>query len=288
MKAAELLKSKASLGEGPLWLPQTNELMWVDINKGEVHCFGLKNKIDDIVYHGVKTSCIVSVSENEFLIADTNKFVKCNKKTNTHSPYLEIDFKDSNIRFNDGKIDPNGNFWIGTMDMDASPNKGSLYRIDSNKNVTEVLPNITISNGLAWALDGKTMYYIDSYDHAVYAFDFNEKSEISNQRVAFEVAKELGTPDGMTIDSNGNLWIAMWGGSAVICWNPKSGQILDRIEVPAPHVTSCVFGGKEMNTLFITTAREGLSDKKTETYPLSGSLFYVKMKARGINAYFLK
>lgn len=288
MKATVLLKSKASLGEGPLWLPHTNELIWVDINKGEVHCFSLEQNQDEIVYHGAKTSCVVPVSKNEFLIADTNKLIKYNKETNTHNIYLEIDFKDFNIRFNDGKIDPNGNLWIGTMHTDASPYKGSLYRIGSNKKVTEVLQNITISNGLAWALDGKTMYYIDTYDYVVYAFDFNEKSEISNQRVAFEIAKELGAPDGMTIDTQGNLWIAMWGGFSVVCWNPKSGKILDRIDVPAPNVTSCIFGGDDMNKLFITTAREGLSVNKIETFPLSGNLFNIKMKTRGIHAFYLK
>ncbi|MEC3907882.1 SMP-30/gluconolactonase/LRE family protein [Tamlana sp. 2201CG12-4] len=288
MKAEVLLKSNASLGEGPLWLPYANELMWVDINKGKVHNLKLKSNQDAIVYHGDKTACVLPLSKNVYLIADTNKLIKYNKKTSAYSLYLEIDFKDSNVRFNDGKIDPNGTIWIGTMDMDATPNKGSLYRIDSKKNVSEVLQGVSISNGLAWALDGKTMYYIDTFENVVYAFDFNDKSEISNQRIAINVPKNIGAPDGMTIDNKGNLWVAMWGGSAVICWNPKSGQILYKIEVEAPHVTSCVFGGKDMDTLFITTAREGLSEKDLEAYPLSGSLFYIKLKEKGVKGYFLK
>lgn len=272
-----LLKTEANLGEGPVWLPTSNELIWVDINKGQVHSFNVNLKEDEILYQGEKISCVLPISEKEFLIADLNTLIKFNKETKESSPFLKIDFKGSNIRFNDGKIDPNGNLWIGTMDMDVLPNKGSLYRIDSRKNVSEVLKRITISNGLAWSIDAKIMYYIDTYENVVYAFDFNEKSEISNQRIAINIPKDLGAPDGMTIDKKGNLWVAMWGGAAVICWNPKTGQILEKNEVQAPHVTSCVFGGKDMDVLFITTAREGLSEKGLETYPLSGSLFYINI-----------
>jgi sugar lactone lactonase YvrE len=287
-EAKLFLKVEADLGESPLWLPSSNELIWVDINKGQVHCLNVNSKKDKILYQGKKTTCVFPLSEIDFIIADTDNLIKFNKKTSTEQPFLKINFKDSNIRFNDGKIDPNGNLWIGTMDMNVTPNKGSLYRIDSEKNVSEELKEVTISNGLAWSLDAKTMYYIDTFESVVYAFDFNDKSELSNQRIIIKIPKEFGAPDGMTIDSVGNLWVAMWGGFSVICWNPNSGKLVERINVAAPNVTSCAFGGKYMNTLFITTAREGLSASELELYPNSGSVFQVETEVEGSKLYSYK
>lgn len=283
LKASLWNQGKDNLGEGPIWMESTKDLLWVDIGKGLVKKSNVNTNRDEIIYHGESPSCILAISEFEFIIADKNKLIRLNKENKKQSLYLKIEFKDSNIRFNDGKVDPNGNLWIGTMDMDVTPNKGSLYRIDSDKNVSEVLQSVTISNGLAWSLDAKTMYYIDTADNVVYAFDFNDKSEISNKRIAFRIPMEMGAPDGMTIDSNGNIWIALWGGHAVVCWNPKSGRILRKIEVNAPNVTSCTFGGKNMNTLFITTARTGLLEKELKKYPNSGSVFTVKTDVHGFN-----
>lgn len=278
MKAKLLLDSKASLGEGPVYLSYSQELLWVDIHQGEVHCYQLNNNQDRIIYKGNKPSCIIPLTNNEFLIADTNKIFQFDKATEKCQLYLEMDFEDDNIRFNDGKIDPYGNSWIGTMDINVVPNKGSLYKIDSNKNWSKVLDNITISNGLAWSQDAKTIYYIDTYENVVFGFDFNAKGEISNKRIIIEIPKEKGAPDGMTIDSEGNLWIALWGGYAVICCDPTTGKIINEIEVDAPNVTSCTIGGEFEDILFITTARDGLSNDDLIKYPLSGGLFFAKIK----------
>ena len=288
--ASLLYKIKASLGEGPLWLVNTQELIWVDINSGEVHCLNTITNRDTILYQGEKVSCVVSVSDVAFLIADTNKIIRFNRALGESKTVLAIDFQNHNIRFNDGKVGPNGNFWLGTMDMHVTPYMGNLYRIDAAMYVSEMIQSVTISNGLAWSLDSKTMYYIDTYKQVVYALDFNTKSEISNKRIAIEIPTSQGAPDGMTIDSNGNLWIAMWGGFAVACYNPNTGKILKKIKIDAPHITSCVFGGVELDTLFITTAREGLSQSELEKYPLSGSLFSVKLGVRGfaVNNYLIK
>ncbi len=282
--ASLLYKTEAHLGEGPLWLVNTQELIWVDINKGEVHCLNTITNKDTILYRGEKVSCVISISDIAFLIADTNKIIKFNRASGESKTVLAIDFQNQNIRFNDGKVDPNGKFWLGTMDMHVVPHKGSLYQIDSTMHVSEMIQKVTISNGLAWSLDGKTMYYIDTYEQVVYAFDFNAKSEISNKRIIIKIPTSLGVPDGMTIDSKGNLWIAMWGGFSVVCYNPNTGKIRKKIKVDAPHVTSCTFGGAHLDTLFITTAREGLSQSELEKYPLSGSLFSVKFGVCGFVA----
>ncbi len=152
-----------------------------------------------------------------------------------------------------------------------------------------MIENVSISNGIVWSLDSDKMYYIDTPTQKVMVYDFNiETGEISNPKIAIEVSSDLGAPDGMTIDEEGNLWIALWGGSAVGCWNPESGELLRTVEVPAKNVTSCAFGGDNLETLYITTARTSTSDEELEKYPNAGGVFKTNPGVKGIKAFFFK
>jgi sugar lactone lactonase YvrE len=284
-QATVLYQTEADLGEGPVWMDDSNEILWVDINNGHVHCTQVYTAKDKIIYHGNKPSSITPISNEELLISDLNQLVVLNRITGKNHILLNLVFDTPNVRFNDGKADSNGNLWVGTLEMNITPGKGDLFLIDRKKQVTKSLRNVTISNGMTWSLDNKTMFYIDTMDYVVYAFDFNEKSEISNQRIVVKIPTDSGAPDGMTIDANGNLWIALWGGYGVGCFNPITGDLLDRIDVNAPHVSSCSFGGENLSTLFITTAREGLSTSQLQQYPESGSVFQHKMNVNGHNPY---
>jgi sugar lactone lactonase YvrE len=146
-----------------------------------------------------------------------------------------------------------------------------------------LLTGLRISNGLAWSPDYQTFYFIDTPSREVKAFDYDlETGAISNQRVAVVIPQELGFPDGMTSDMEGHLWIAMWGGAQVTRWDAKQGRLLEQIKVPAFNVTSCVFGGKDMNELYITTARKGMDEAGLKSYPLSGGLFRVQTNTTGM------
>jgi len=146
-----------------------------------------------------------------------------------------------------------------------------------------LLGNVTISNGLTWSLDYKTLYYIDTPTHEVKAFDYDlETGAIANMRVVVQLSDSLGHPDGMTSDMQGNLWIAMWGGAQVTKWNPNTGQLLEQIPVPAKNVSSCVFGGKSGNELFITSARVGLDEDTLKQYPLTGGVFRLETNVEGM------
>lgn len=185
-------------------------------------------------------------------------------------------------RFNDGKCDPRGRFLAGTMDMNEKDPTGSLYSFDG-KSVTKLISNVTISNGLTWSADGKTFYYIDTPMREVKAFDYDlDAGTIANPRAAVTIPESLGWPDGMTSDTQGNLWIAMWGGAQITKWNPNTGQLLEQIPVPVLQPSSCVFGGKNMNELFITSARKGLNDAALKQYPLSGGVFRVETNVEGM------
>ncbi len=186
--------------------------------------------------------------------------------------------------FNDGKCDPAGRFWAGTH-FSGSEQLGSLYRLDPDLSVHRMVEGVKGSNGIAWSLDGTQMYYIDTALRLVYAFDYGvETGEIENRRIAFDVPKEMGYPDGMTIDSEGMLWVALFNAFKVTRWDPVAGRLLQTLDVPA-FPTSCAFGGPDLDQLYITTLRRWQDAEKLERYPLTGGLFRADVGVTGIPAF---
>lgn len=198
---------------------------------------------------------------------------------------LDIETENKNIRCNDGACDSKGRLWIGSMHQDFKPGAASLYVIDKDLQINKKLDDLTISNGLVWSLDNSRLYFIDSPSQAVQSFIFNEETgEIEFEKNAIEIPSELGIPDGMTIDKEGMLWIAHWGGYGLYKWNPNNGSLLDKIEIPAPYVTSCTFAGEKLDHLVITTARADLNEEDLARYPDSGNVFWAKSDVSGIEA----
>ena len=194
---------------------------------------------------------------------------------------------DENLRFNDGKCDPAGRFWVGTFDLQQRPHAGTLYRFDPDGRTYVMLRHITNSNGIAWSLDRRTMYYIDTPTMAVQAFDYdNASGEIDDPRVIIRFPTGRGGPDGMTIDAEGKLWVAVWGGGCVHRYDPATGVLLQVVAVPAPFTSSCAFGGPELKTLFITSARGGLPLQQLAEFPLSGNVFAAQLGVAGVPACF--
>jgi sugar lactone lactonase YvrE len=180
-------------------------------------------------------------------------------------------------RYNDGKCDPYGRFWIGSMAQDHSPGAGNLFTVYPDLTAKLQCNRISISNGLAWSNDYETLYYIDSPTRCVQAFNYDASTgNLSNRRIAFTIPEAEGTPDGMTIDREGMLWIAHWDGWQIGRWNPDTGEKLVAWKLPAAQITSCTFGGPNLDDLYITSAREGLSVEDLYNQPLAGSVFVVK------------
>lgn len=278
----------AKLGEGPVWHSSERVFYWVDITEKKLHWLDLTTGKDRDFDMGSMIGTVVPVEEGGVVVAlETGVYRFTTAKQLVKLADYPADAA-LNTRFNDGKCDPAGRLWVGTMEKSAKPHQGKLYRMDVNRLVA-VLENTTISNGMAWSPDETTMYYIDTYDQVVYAFDYdNANGNISGKRVTVIIPQTMGSPDGMTVDSAGNLWVALWGGGAVVCFDPKSGQQIEKIEVDAPNVTSCAFGGSEMNLLMITTACEGLNEQRLKQYPLSGNIFIVSTSSKGVEPYFFK
>jgi sugar lactone lactonase YvrE len=198
---------------------------------------------------------------------------------------LDIETKNKNIRCNDAACDSKGRLWIGSMDKAFKQGAASLYVIDNNLKITKVLTDLTVSNGISWSPDNSRLYFIDSPTRVIQSFIFNEETgEIQFEKNVIEIPSELGIPDGMTIDQEGMLWIAHWGGYGIYKWNPYNGSLLDKIEIPAQYVTSCTFAGENLDHLVITTAKGDLNQEDLARYPESGNTFWLKVDAKGFES----
>jgi len=288
MKEVNLvIDAKATLGEGAIWDYKNNRILWIDIEECSLNIFYPNEKENRKIKLNQKIGTVVPVEifENVVLIALEDGIYYLVLASEHVYKMIDLESKIKNNRFNDGKCDPAGRFWVGSMDMNLSEGKGSLYCIDTNLSVKKNISGVTISNGIAWSVDSTMMYYIDTPTRAVAEYRYNiETASIKYSRIAIEIEKELGYPDGMTIDSEGKLWIAMWGGGYVTRWDPETGKLLEKIELPALNVTSCAFGGKNLDTLYITSAIEGVSEENRNKYPFNGGLFSVKPGITGIKA----
>lgn len=282
MRAELILAAKAALGEGPAWDAKTESLYWVDIlGKRVYRGTEILAELDDLV------GCLAPCKNGHLILGKRLSFADLDPDSAISSPKGKLTVlatlaEPVNNRINDGKCDPAGRFLAGTMDMNEKEASGALYSFDG-KQPTPLLNGIRISNGLAWSPDTRTFYYIDTPTREVKAFDYDlSTGQIANPRVAVQVPESLGWPDGMTSDTEGNLWIAIWGGAQVTRWKPSTGQLLAQIPVPALHTSSCAFGGRDMNELYVTSARVGMSEADLVKYPLSGGLFKIETKIVGM------
>jgi len=280
MKTELIFDAKTTLGEGPSWDPKTQTLYWVDILEKRIYAgTELLTELDEFV------GCLAPCKNGHLILGTRFNFADLDPATGKLTVLATLDSELPTNRINDGKCDPAGRFIAGTMDMNEKDPSGLLYSFDGRETI-RLLDGITISNGLAWSPDHKTFYYIDTPTREVKAFDYDlATGQIANPRIAISVDQSLGWPDGMTSDTDGNLWIAMWGGAQVTKWNPNSGKLLEQIPVPALQTSCPVFGGRDMNELYITSAREGMSEAEFKKYPLSGGLFKVVTKIEGMKTF---
>ncbi|WP_027945029.1 SMP-30/gluconolactonase/LRE family protein [Amycolatopsis taiwanensis] len=262
-------------GEGPVWFAGWPGLRWVDLIAGDVL------ELDPVTgavtrrHVGTVAAALRPYSDGRAVLAVERGFAFADASLGEVRPLGEV-WSDPGIRMNDGGCDPDGRFYCGSMAYAETPGAGRLYRLDPDGSVTTVLTAVTISNGLAWSPDGGTAYYIDSPTRRVDAFDYD--GELSGRRAVVRVPEEAGMPDGMTVDADGRLWVALWGGGAVHCYTPD-GKLTDRVELPVTQVTACAFGGPELDELYITTSRQGIEEGSQHQ---AGALFRYRPGVRGL------
>lgn len=271
-----VVEHKCLLGEGPVWDAQRNMIYWVDILNGEIHEFSLEKKTHKTIPVHQMIGAVAICTNGNFIAALQNGFAFIDRISGKIKIIEDPESHLTGNRFNDGKCDPVGRFWAGTMPLKDEPNMGNVYSIKNDLKPAKKIEGVSISNGMAWSLDHQTFYYIDTPTLEITSYDYEKNTgHISNKRVVIKIAEEDGYPDGMTIDSEGMLWVAHWDGWQVTRWNPGSGEKLYSIKLPVSRVTSCTFGGEGLNDLYITSAKIGLTEDELKEQPLAGSLFVV-------------
>lgn len=271
------------LGEGPVWDHFNEMLIWTDIERKEVHSYHLKSDGFSTTVFEKKIGAVCLASGGGYIAAVTDGFAEIAMGKGVIKMLVEI--KEPGNRFNDGKCDVSGRFWAGTTSMTDLPGRANLYSLEPGLKIQKRLQHVSISNGMAWSLDNLIFYYIDTPTKEVVSYDFDVVTGgLSNRKRVFSIVH--GYPDGMTIDDEGMLWIAIWDGWKVIRVNPVSGVQITEILLPVSKVTSCVFGGKNMTDLYVTTARMGLSDEELNVQPLAGALFVIRGSGcKGMSAF---
>lgn len=274
-----LVQADAELGEGPVWDARTGRLAWVDILGRRVHLTDPVTGVTESIEVPLHVGAIAPRAAGGFIAALQDGFWIVGDGTPRR--VATVPEARAGIRFNDGKCDPAGRFWAGTMEYAENQGAGCLYRLDASGTVARMLDVVTISNGLAWSHDGRTMFYIDTPNRRVDAFAFTpETGAIADRRPVARIAAGSGSPDGMTIDAEGGLWVALWDGAAVHRY--VDGRLDRVIPLPVSRPTSCAFGGPDLDQLFVTSAWDRLTAEERARQPFAGSLFRIRPGVRGV------
>ena len=281
MLEAELVwEIRSELGEGPIWW--NDSLYWVDINAPRLHVYTpATNGRQSFVLDEMTGTVVPRVSGGLILAQESGLcFFDPESEGTTRLPWPSD--KPIVRRFNDGKCDPQGRLWVGTIGRDKP--EARLYRIDPDLAVTEMLSGIRVSNGLCWDESRGLFYYVDSPTGAIDAFDWDpDTGTISGRRTVARLPEgQPGVPDGMTIDTSGRLWVAVFDGFGVHCIDPETGRSLEKIAVPVAKTTACWFGGENLDELYITTASLREDAASLRARPLAGSLFVCRPGAAGL------
>ena len=286
MNARCVLQAQADLAEGPHWWAEKGVLLWVDIEASRVGLFDPVTGLNRFLVVPSHVGAVVPMSDGELLVATAQGFVRLHPDSGVVSSLQDPEEDRPGNRFNDGKCDPWGRFWAGSMAYDFAAGAGSLWRVNADFSCVRQKQGLTISNGLAWSQDRGTLYLIDSPTRQVLAFPLTPSGDLLGEATACITIPKAwdALPDGMCIDAEGKLWIALFGGGAVTRWDPVSGLLLERLELPCRQVTSCCFGGPNLDQLFVTTARQEMDAAAIKAEPLAGGLFQAEVGVKGLPA----
>lgn len=269
----------AELGEGPVWDERSGRLVWIDILARRIHLTDPRSGATDTIEVPLHVGAVAPRRAGGFIAALQDGFwVVDDGEVRRIATVPEAGPR---IRFNDGKCDPAGRFWAGTLEYGERDPVGSLYRLDTDGSVTRIVDGITISNGIGWSPDATTMYYVDSPTGRIDAWAYDDTTgTITNRRTEVSIPAGQGGPDGLTVDAAGGIWVALWDGWAVHRY--VDGRLDRTVRLPVSRPTSCTFGGPGLDELYITSAWIGLSAADRQAQPLAGSLFRVRLDVAGL------
>lgn len=275
----------AVLGEGPYWVPEESTLLWVDIPNGLLHRTQIPSGATSTVSLGAVSAAFPALGGG-ILTAGGNRLMLHTQRGAkedewTSRTVAEVPARDG-VRFNDASVDPAGRVWVGSMHTDETDPLGDLYRLDPGRVLTAVVRGVTISNGIGWSPDGARMYYADSPLRRIDVFDYDPATgEAFQRRALADLSRADGIPDGLTVDVDGCVWVAMWGGGVLRRLTPD-GRPDAVVPVPVSRPTSCAFGGRDLTDLYVTTASIGMTDAERAAEPLAGRLLRLRPGPSGL------
>ena len=276
-----LWKLRCTLGEGTLWVKEHNCIYFVDIKKKKICSLNIKNKKKKIFKVNKEVGFIAHIKGHIFILGLQGELRIQNLKSKKVLKSIPIEPKIKLNRINDGKTDPAGNLWFGTMDnLERKIEKGSLYKLNKDLKLTRVDKNYRITNGPAF-IDQYNFYHTDSPKKTIYKIKINKNNKIVSKNIFKKFSLDEGVPDGMTLDKNKNLWVAHFHGACVSVFNNRA-KLIHRINLPAKNITNCAFGGKNNQELFISTATKGMNKGDLRKFRYSGFFFSVKTNTRGV------
>jgi sugar lactone lactonase YvrE len=271
-----VLDARLELGEGPVWDAARERLLFVDIMRGHVHEFDPASGRDRVVAVGQPVGAVSPTAHGDWVVAARDGFFRVDPASGRTALIAHVERDDRETRMNDGYVDARGRFWAGTMGMGGVRERGSLYRLDADGTVTRHVTGVTISNGLDWSPDGRLMYHADTGLGRVDVFDFDEESgTIANRRPFVTIDEQEGSPDGLVVDAEGGVWLALWQGGAVRRYR-ADGSLDQEVAMPVTLVTKCAFGGRDLMDLYITTAWIDLDAAARARQPLAGGVFRLR------------
>jgi len=277
-----LVRDAGDLCEGPCWDVSTQTLVWVDILAGAVHVVDPVSGSRAERRLGTPVGAVAPRARGGWVAAVERGFLLLDGAWRPDGEVIAAPGQGVGTRFNDGGCDPAGRFWAGTLSYDGAVGAAALYRLDPDGTVHEVLSGVTTSNGLAWSPDGAQLYYVDTGRGSVDRLQLDPATgAVARRATVVSVPPSGGLPDGLTVDVDGHLWLALWGGACVRRYTPD-GELDLVLELPVDLVTSIAFGGAELADLFITTARDGLTPAQVAAQPLAGSVFRWRPGVKGL------
>lgn len=292
IKVECVVKEQNEIGEGPVWEEKDATLLYVDIYGPKISRWNsLTNQIESM-HTEAYVGCVVPRQSGGYVIGEGTRFAAVDWEKRTITTIAKVDTEKTNTRFNDGKVDPAGRFFAGTMAVEVRPaelegKQGSLYSLHPDHSVITHFDQVDLSNGMDWSPDHRFFYYVDSLTYMVEVFDYDiHTGGVANRRMVYRLGKDEGIPDGMCIDVEGKIWLACYNGGRVLRIDPQTGTRLQTVKMPVAKITSCCFGGKDYTDLYVTSAYKGMDEETLAKQPQAGCIFKVTgLGVKGISPY---
>jgi sugar lactone lactonase YvrE len=288
-----VLDAKAELAETPIWNTDKKVLYWTDVFTGDFHIFDAKSGKYEVFNEGGMIGAAIPCKDGRVLLLLENGLNLFDPASKELKHLIDPEPGRSDFRLNDGRCDKMGRLWFSTLSKVYGSDKydesmtGSLYMVDTDLSIKTVMSGINQLNGIGWSSDDTRMYVVDTHNFKLLSFDYDVKSgQTSEPKTACEIDRDFGFPDGMCVDAQDNVWIAHWVSGKISKWNPQTGELIETVQMPVPHITCCGFGGDYFDELYVTTARLWVDEADlTGKYSKAGAIFMFKPGVAGRESY---